>query len=61
MEQKWEVLPDARDRQIADMQAEIERLRALLSDGREIVAGKLPAYRLWVKDVDAALAPDSAA
>ena len=39
-----------------DAQAEIERLRALLSDGREIVAEKLPAYRLWVKDVDAALA-----
>ena len=42
--------------QLAERDAEIERLRALLSDGREIVAEKLPAYRLWVKDVDAALA-----
>ena len=37
------------------LRAEVERLRELLSDGREIVAEKLPAYRLWVSDVDAAL------
>jgi hypothetical protein len=43
-------------RRLQEAQAEIERLRALLEDGREIVADYLPAYDVWLDAVDAALA-----
>lgn len=35
--------------------AEMKKLRELLSDGKEIVAEFAPGFRLWMKDVEAAL------